>query len=167
MSASEISGYIQIVLGLIGIFLTITNIRKLVPDINLFTGGNGVPPGLDNTSGFLRIVLLLCLLNITAFLICMGLTVTLSTLYQNLLASHAVLASSMTIASIIAMSVSSAMAMYRIRFWIPGFVGTVGAAACAIAAATSVEIEPFWVAAVLTLVLLAFTGLGVLVSFIE
>jgi hypothetical protein len=38
VTASEISGYVQIVLGLVGIALTITNIRKLVPDIELFAG---------------------------------------------------------------------------------------------------------------------------------
>lgn len=167
MSAAEISGYVQIVIGLIGIALTITNIRKLVPDINLFAGKNGAPPGLDNASGFLRILLLFCLLNFTAFLICMGFSITLSSVYKSLSANSPLLSSSMTIAAIVSMSVTSAMGLYRIRFWVPGFVGSTGLAACAIVSAVTPSMDVFWTAAGISLALVAVTGLGVFISFLE
>lgn len=167
MSPTEISGYIQIVLGLIGIVLTITNVRKLVPDIDLFVNQNGLPPELESSSGFIRIAFLFLLITTTVFLICAGFSITLSTVYKALEASHPILSSSMTIGSIVSMSVTAAMALYKIRFWVAGFVGTTGCAASAVAAAVAADIGTFWVVVGITLALVAITGIGTLMSYLK
>jgi hypothetical protein len=97
----------------------------------------------------------------------MGFSITLSTVYYSLSAYHALLASSFTIATVLALSVTAAMALYRIPFWIPGFLGTIGLAVSAIAAAVSPDVQAFWIAALVTLALVAVAGLGVLISSIE
>ena len=165
--SSEISGYLQIVIGLIGIILTITNARSLVPDFDLFTKAQGAPPGLDNFSGFLRILIVILLLILMIFLLSMGFSVTLGAIYETLGAKYPILAASMTIISLIALALTVAMALYRYRFWVSGFIGSVGSGVAATVAAVNDDLSTFWTTVVIFLFAFGTTGVGTLITYLE
>lgn len=158
MSASEISGYLQIILGIAGIVLTLTNIQRLIPDIEHFTRGKGAPPELDNVAGFARLYIVLFLLVLMMFLICFGLSVTASTLYKALGAKFPLLSSTMTIVAIVSLSLTVTLASFRNRFWVPGIIGTLASAILAVVSAVNPEINAFWSIIVISTIIFLIVG---------
>jgi hypothetical protein len=167
MEKAEVIGYVQIIVGLVGIVLTLINVKKLVPDIELFTNQKGAPPGLDNFAGFVRILTVTTILALMIFLVCVGFSVTLSTAYEALGAKFPLLSASLTIFSLISFSTTVTIALYRNRFWVAGLVGTLGCGLCALVAAVNSDIGAFWGTMAGFLIIFAVTGVGTLISFLE
>jgi hypothetical protein len=164
MSAADVSGYVQILIGVVGIVLTLTNIRSLVPDIDHFTKGKGAPPELDNLSGFIRVYVVIFLLILMVFLICFGFSVTISALYEGLSAKFPLLAASMTTMGLIALTLTITLSSYRNRFWVPGVVGTFSAMVLSIISAVNPDISVFWTTFVVLSVVFLVTGVATAVG---
>jgi type III secretory pathway component EscU len=165
--SSEISGYIQIVIGLTGIIITLVNVQRLIPDINLFTNAKGAPPELHNFSSFMRVLIVVILLLLMLFLLGMGFAVTLSTVYRSLGAQYPLLSASMTILTLTSLAVTLAMALYRYRFWVAGFVGSAGGFVLATVAALNDDLANFWGTVAAVLFFFAITGFGTLITYAE
>lgn len=158
MSSADISGYIQIILGIVGIVLTLTNVQKLVPDIQHFTKGKGAPPELDNLSGFIRVVVVFTLLVLMFFLIAFGFSVVLSQAFNALGAVFPQLSSAMTILSLLSLSITLALAAYKNSYWIPGVVGTTGSALSAIISAVNPDLGTYWIVTSIFIALFLISG---------
>ena len=158
MNSYDVSGYLQIAIGIVGIVLTLVNVQKLVPDIEQFTKGTGAPPELDNLSGFFRVCIVLTLLLLMLFLIAFGFSVVLSEAYKGLGAKYPQLSAAMTVAALLSLSVSLSLAAYRNSYWISGIVGTLGAGLGAVISAVNPDIGTYWTVA--TLFTIAFLVSG-------
>jgi len=163
MTPADISGYLQIAIGIVGIVLTLANVRKLVPDIEYFSKGTGAPPELDNLSGFIRVLIVFLLLVLMIFLISFGFSVVLSQAYTSLGAKYPLLSSSMTILSLMALSITFTLAAYKNSFWVPGILGSLASGLLSLIAAVNLDISTFWTALIVSLIIFLFVGLITLV----
>ena len=158
MNSADVIGYIQIVVGIVGIILTLTNFQNLVPEVGHFANGRGAPPELDNLSGFIRVSIVLTILLLMLFMITFGFSVVLSQAFAVLGARFPQLSSVMTIISLLSLSITLALAAFRNSYWISGVVGALGSGLGAIVAAVNDDLGTYWLVTSIFIVLFLITG---------
>ncbi|MBB4097878.1 hypothetical protein [Sphingomonas kyeonggiensis] len=126
MNRIEVSGYIQIVVGIIGIVVTILTAPAMLDAIGSIASGQSLPHEFSNVSGILRVFCVIFILIILMTLIIFGMSITLSSLLNILGANHPMMASTFFILGVTAFSVTATLGLFKILLWIPGVVGAIG-----------------------------------------
>ena len=165
MSRVEISGYIQIVVGIIGIVLTLLTAPTILDAFGSIASGKEMPVEFANASGVIRIFCVLFILFILLLLVVMGMAITLSTIFKALGASNPTLASLLGVIGIVSLALTATLAVLGVRFWVPGAVGTLGLFVMSfVACADDDQYGNVAGTAIAFLLLFFVTGLGTLMT---
>ena len=143
MSATALS-YLQILIGFVGILLTLLNIRRILPEFEFLAEHKVAPDELRNLSSFLRILMVLILVVFLFFLCAMGLVVILAQMFVAFGAQQPFLTSTLAIGSLIALCTSVALAILKMNYWIPGTMATFGLGFASLNAALDPEPGVIW-----------------------
>lgn len=166
MSRLEISGYVQIVIGLVGIVVTLLTAPTILDAFGQVTAGQGLPPEFNTVSGAIRIFGVMLVLAILVLLVIIGASITLSTFFKAAGAGHPTFAASALVIGLFGMATSATFGIFRNPLWVPAFVGSFGALLSAGAAMGSNDPEgevPAGIAVVF-LILFLITGIGALIA---
>jgi hypothetical protein len=165
MSRVEISGYVQIVIGIVGIVLTLLTAPTILDAVGAVSSGGGMPADFAGASGAIRIFAVLTILFVLGLLVVLGAAITLSTLFRALGAHHPVVAAFGITCGTLALAVTATLAILGIRFWVAGFVGTLGLFVVGVVACKDEpELQGVGIAALIGLALFLITGLGTLIT---
>jgi hypothetical protein len=123
MSSLELSGYIQIVVGVVGIIVTLLAAPSFLDGISKIRKGGTLPPEFDGVGGALRVFAIIAVLLVLLFMVAVGLVVTLSTLTVAMGAVHPHATSACLIAALLFYTVTLTLVAYRQPLWLPAFVG--------------------------------------------
>lgn len=165
MSRIEISGYVQIVVGIVGIIATLLTAPTILDAVGSLTAGGAMPAEFAGASGAIRIFSVLAILFVLALLVVLGVAVTLSTLFGSLGAHHPVIAALGITCGTLALAVTTTLAILGIRFWVAGFVGTMGLIALgAVACKDGEQLHGVGITGLVGVVLFLVTGFGTLIT---
>jgi hypothetical protein len=134
MTRLEISGYVQIVIGLVGIVLTLLTAPSILDAFGHVTAGQGLPREFNTVSGGIRVFGVMVVLGVLLLLVIIGASITLSTFFKAAGAGHPTLAASWLVLGIFGMAATATLGLFRSPLWVPGFVGSLGALLIAAAA---------------------------------
>jgi len=163
MSRLEISGYIQIVVGLVGIVLTILTAPALLDAVGQVSSGEGMPAEFSGVGGAIRVFCVLMILFVLVLLVILGLSTTLSALTRALGAKHPFLAALTAVAALVSLAVTVTLGAFESAFWAAGFVGSLGWCVLSFVACRDGEdLKSFSDTGVTFVILLLATGLGTL-----
>jgi hypothetical protein len=127
MTRLEISGYVQIVIGLVGIVATLLTAPAILDAFGQVTAGQGLPQEFNNVSGAIRVFGVMLVLGVLLLLVVMGASITLSALFKAAGAGHPTFAASALILGVCGMAATATFGVFRSPLWVPGFVGSLGA----------------------------------------
>lgn len=126
MSRMEVQGYVNIVIGAIGIAVTILTAPSLLDTLSHIGGGGAIPKELASVGGAIRIFAVLFILIVFMAVLLFGLSVTLSSVFRAFEAKHPTISAMLCVSSLTALAVTMTLAFLDNIFWVPGFVGTIG-----------------------------------------
>jgi hypothetical protein len=164
MTSIEISGYVQIVIGIAGIGVTMLTAPASLDAMNRVRIGEGLPSEFGGASGMVRVFAITFAFTVFTFLIGLGLSVTLSTIARAMGAANPMLMSAMMIGALFCLATSGTLAIYRSPFAVPGFVGSVLLVILSCVAALQATSEGFWPTLAFGTVIFMVTGVASLIS---
>jgi hypothetical protein len=165
MSRIEISGYIQIVLGIVGIVTTILTAPQLLDAVGTISAGGTMPSEFQGASGAIKIFCIMLILSVLTFLVTFGVAITLSTLTKALGAHHPLIASTGLTVGLVASALTTTLAVLRIPYWVPGFVGSLGLFVVGFVACRDDErLNATAFASLASIVVFLLTGLGTIIA---
>jgi lysylphosphatidylglycerol synthetase-like protein (DUF2156 family) len=124
MTKSEVSGYVQIVIGAIGIVVTILTAPAMLDAIGQIGGPSGLPPEFAGVSGAVRIFSVLFVLFAFAMLLMLGLALVMVPVFRSLGSAHPFLTGFFTVATVVSLAMTATLAALGINYWIAGFVAS-------------------------------------------
>lgn len=122
MTRSEISGYVQTVIGAIGIIVTILASPAMLDAFGQIGSSNGLPSEFGGISGAVRIFAVLFVLFCFVLLLMIGLSLVLSTVFRALGSGYPFLTGLFAIATVMCLAVTVTLAVLDVNFWITGFI---------------------------------------------
>lgn len=122
MTRAEVSGYVQIVIGAIGIVVTILASPAMLDAIGQMGGSGNLPPEFTGISGAVRIFAVLFVMFCFALLLVIGLSMVLSTVFRVIGSGHPFLTSLFAVMATLCLSVTVTLAVLHINYWITGFL---------------------------------------------
>jgi hypothetical protein len=159
MSRLEISGYIQIVIGIVGIVVTVLTAPAMLDALGNVGGKGALPPEFAGVGGAIRIFSVLFVLIVMILVVLLGLSITISTLAKALGACHPLAVALCTTLGASALAVTITLGVIGSSLWIPGFVGFLGLALCSLTACRDNEkLESTTITAGIFVVLFLITG---------
>lgn len=126
MSRIEISGYVQIVIGVLGTAATLLTASSFIDAFGMVAATGQMPHQFVGASGTIRIFSVLVLLFVFLLLVALGMGVTLSTLVKALGANHPVLVSLAAVLGVLSLAATATLAITGSSYWVAGFVGSLG-----------------------------------------
>ncbi|MFN4097309.1 MAG: hypothetical protein ACK4GG_11130 [Sphingomonas sp.] len=126
MSRVEISGYLQIVVGVVGIIVTVLTAPAMLDAVGGLASGQAMPQEFRSVSGFIRVFCVLFVLVALLMMILIGMSITLGTLFKALNANHPTTAATLLVLAILASTISVTLAVFATYFWVPGVIASVG-----------------------------------------
>jgi len=114
MTRVEISGYIQIVVGVVGIVLTLLTAPSVIDAFGDVASGEGLPPALNSFSGGVRVFAVMLVLCLLVLLVAVGASITLSTLFKAAGATHPILSASCLVLGVLGMAGSASLGVLAI-----------------------------------------------------
>lgn len=133
-SRRNLAAYIEIVIGVIGIALTLLTAPDLLKVAGLASVESGVPPELRGAEGAIRLFSVMFVLIVMVFLVLIGTSMLLSNLLERLGACYPFGSALTAVASLIGLAVTITLGLLESSLWVPGFVGTLGLAVVSIVA---------------------------------
>ncbi|SRR5258705_3337107 len=127
MTRLEISGYVQVVIGLVGIVITLLTAPSILDAFGQVTAGHGLPNEFNTVSGAIRVFGVMLVLAVLLLLTIMGASITLSTLFKATGAGHPTFAATALVLGVFGMAATATFGVFRSPLWVPGFVGSLGA----------------------------------------
>jgi hypothetical protein len=166
MSRLELSGYVQIVIGLVGIIVTLLTAPTILDAFGQLTGGHGLPSEFNSVSGGIRIFAVMVVLAMLVMLVVIGASITLSTLFTAAGAGRPMLAASCVVVGVFGMALCATFGALQSLLWIPAFVGSLGVLLVGAASMGTKDPsgETAATIAALFIVIFLMTGLGTVAS---
>lgn len=127
MTRTEISGYIQIVVGAVGIVLTLLTAPSILDAFGEVAAGEGLPPALNSVRGGIQVFGVMLILSVLVLLVVVGASITLSTLFKAAGATRPILSASCLVVGAIGMAGSASLGIFGHLLWVPAFIGSFGA----------------------------------------
>lgn len=123
MTRVEIAGYVQIVVGLVGIVLTALTAPAALDALGQISSGSGVPAEFAGVGGAIRVFVVLFVLIALLFLVALGFTITLSTLTRALGGANPLHVSGAIVCALLSFATCATLLVFSGMFWLPAFVG--------------------------------------------
>ena len=118
VSRSEVSGWLQVVIGLVGLYFTVTNSGPALEALSRMGTGQGLPVEFQGAQGFIKVFLLILALSVLIALVLIGLAVLLGSLFKGLGAKNPLHASFSMTAAIFFGSVGVTGAIFGNPVWV-------------------------------------------------
>jgi hypothetical protein len=161
--SSDLLGYVNMAIGLVGIVLTLFT-APTVLHLGAKVRTEALPAEFQGIGGVLRAVGVLLLLTTFGFLLGLGMTMTLVTVTKTLGAVYPTLVAVLMVGALFSTAASLALALYRNPLCIPGVVGVLGLATLALIAALTEDRSPFWIAFVIFMIAFSIMGFAALAA---
>lgn len=123
MTKAEISGYVQIVIGAVGIIITILTSPTMLDAIGQIGNASSLPPEFSGASGAIRIFSVLFVLFAFTLLVMIGLAIVLAPVFQSAGSARPFLTAFFGVAAMTSLAVTATLAILSISYWVAGFVG--------------------------------------------
>jgi hypothetical protein len=161
----ELSGYAQIVVGVVGILVTVFSAPSLLETFDTIGSGHSMPPELKTlTEGAKLFGLLLILLSLV-FLMLLGIATTVSVALSKIGLPHPLLLSTVATGALFTLAVALTLALLGNPYWVAAFIAGFGMAVSAwVGVRTKFEEADFSITAGLFLLLFLGTGLVTLMA---
>lgn len=124
MSRAEISGYVQIVIGAVGIIVTVLASPAMLDALGQIGPSGNLPPEFSGISGAVRIFAVLFVMLCFVLLLMIGLALVLSAVFRALGSGHPFLTGFFAIATVVCLAVTVTLAVISINYWIAGFIAS-------------------------------------------
>lgn len=160
MTRIELSGYVQIVIGIVGIVLTLLTAPSILDAIDALGAGQALPREFAGIGGAIRIFSVVFVLVALVFLVSLGLSITLSTLASGLGAYHPMLCAGMAVGALICFSISITLAALGTPIWVPSLACAVALTILSVVAAADSHLPHFWVTGSIFVGILFLIGLA-------
>lgn len=160
MTALEISGYVQIVIGMAGIGVTMLTAPHVFDAASRIRAGEGLPREFSGAAGFVRVFTITFALVVFTFLIGLGLAVTLATVARAMGSAWPMLTASLLIGAVLGIALTATFAIYRSNLAAPAFVGSVLLIVLGMVAALHRDLDGFWGAMGVGIAIFIATSLG-------
>ncbi|MDP2260649.1 MAG: hypothetical protein Q8J89_13135 [Caulobacter sp.] len=149
MTRAEISGWIQVVLAIVGLYFTIKQAYPAIDALGQVGFGKGLPSNFQGSQGAIQVFLVVLVLMTLLMLLFVGLAVILGALFRQLDAKSPRHAAFSLVASVVLGAATFSLAMFGSLVWIPGaLLSVLLMVGSGLAAVTSMEEEEgglFWV----------------------
>jgi len=160
MSRVEISGYVQIIVGVIGTVVTVLTAPSMLDAVDAMGSGQVLPPEFAGVGGAMRIFSVVFVLAAFLFLIALGLAITFSTLTKALGAQFPLICAAMAVGALVAFAATITLAALGTPLWKPGFVGGLSLVILAIVAGAHNGLEAFWIVGAICALIFLFMAMG-------
>ncbi len=155
--STELLGYLNMAIGLVGIVLTALTAPSLL-HLGAKIRTEALPGEFAGLGAVVRTLSVLLVLTTFMFLLGLGMAMTLTQVTEPLGAARPILTATLIVGALYSAAATCALAIYRNGLAIPGVVGTVGLGAVSFVAALSDEPNAFGLA--FTMVIVVFLGTG-------
>lgn len=118
MTRVEVSGWIQVVTGLVGLYFTITNSGPALDALSRMGSGQGLPVEFQGAQGFIKVFLLILALSVLIALVLIGFAVLLGALFRGLGAANPLHASFSLVAALFFGSTAVTTAIFGNPIWV-------------------------------------------------
>ena len=144
------SGWLQVLIGLVGLYFTITSSAPALDALSRLGAGQSLPPEFTGVQGFIRVFLLVLALGVLVALVLIGLAIILATVFRTLGAGRPIHAAFSLVAALSFFALTITVAIYGNPVWVFSALFMLSCLVLAgIAAATKAadgpeEIDAYW-----------------------
>lgn len=144
MSRTEISGWIQVVTGLVGLYFTVTSSAPALQALNQLGTSGGLPAEFQGAQGFIKVFLVLLAIIVLLCLVLIGLSILLGALFRGLGAKAPQHASFALVMALVFMAISLTLGVFGHALWlVTGMIGLLLGLVAGVAAADGTQ-DSIW-----------------------
>lgn len=118
MPRSEISGWVQVIIGLVGLYLTVQNGGPALDAISKLSRAGQLPPDFAGAQGVIRVFIFLLMLTTTLAMLAIGLGVLLAAVFRRLGAHMPIMASFSFIGTVFLGCLTLTLAIFEAPVWV-------------------------------------------------
>lgn len=149
MTRAEISGWLQVIIGLVGLYFTVTNSAPALNALSSLSAGQGLPAEFDGAQGFIKVFLLILALSVLLSLVLIGVAILLAAVFRGLGAARPVHTAFSLMMSLLFAACGLTAAVYGNSTWVFAILFMLScwviAGIAGVSAGNDPEGDPFWV----------------------
>ena len=149
MTRAEASGWLQVIIGLVGLYFTVTNSAPALNALSSLSAGQGLPAEFDGAQGFIKVFLLILALSVLLSLVLIGVAILLAAVFRGMGGARPVHAALSLVMGLLFAACGLTAAVYGNSTWVFSILFMLScwviAGIAGVSDGADPEGDPFWI----------------------